>query len=161
MQSKQNKPLVASVVHVTPLDARSSLGNSDEDDDRTELLIRAPHHDEAGEDSDHVNTDKLKAIRNRAAQRYFSDRLFFYNYQVKRVIGFRSNSNQKTIALNELDGMKSRHERKSSTAQLDEDRLTEISAILIQKLWRGHQARLKFKAAAKVLQSQRTQNYIE
>lgn len=38
---------------------------------------------------------------------------------------------------------------------------TEISAILIQKLWRGHQARLKFRAAAKVLQSQRTQNYIE
>lgn len=38
---------------------------------------------------------------------------------------------------------------------------TEDSAILIQKIWRGHQARLKFKDAAKILQKQRTQDYIE
>lgn len=71
LHNKQNKPLVASsVVHVTPLDARSSFGNSDEDDDRTdaESLIRATH-DDAADDSDNVNTDKLRAIRNRAAQR--------------------------------------------------------------------------------------------
>lgn len=68
---QQHKPLVASsVIHVTPLDARSSFGNSDEDEDRTEneLIIRASH-DDAGDDSDNVNTDKLRAIRNRAAQR--------------------------------------------------------------------------------------------
>lgn len=44
---------------------------------------------------------------------------------------------------------------------LTDDEQVNISAILIQKLWRGHQARLKFKEAAKVMQSQRTQNYIE
>lgn len=38
---------------------------------------------------------------------------------------------------------------------------TEYSVILIQKLWRGHQARLKFKDAAKILQKKRTQEYIE
>lgn len=41
------------------------------------------------------------------------------------------------------------------------DEQTRISAILIQKLWRGHQARLRFKEAAKVMQTQRTQSYIE
>lgn len=68
MQIKQNKPLVANVMHVTPLDSRSSVGNSDEDDDRTELLLRATGDDRI-DDGDRVNNDKLKAIRNRAAQR--------------------------------------------------------------------------------------------
>lgn len=45
--------------------------------------------------------------------------------------------------------------------KLTDDEQINISAILIQKLWRGHQARLKFKEAAKVMQTQRTQNYIE
>lgn len=44
---------------------------------------------------------------------------------------------------------------------LEFDEQTTISAILIQKLWRGHQARLRFKEAAKVMQTARTQSYIE
>lgn len=48
-----------------------------------------------------------------------------------------------------------------SAAEPMYDEQTRISAILIQKLWRGHQARLRFKEAAKVMQTQRTQSYIE
>lgn len=52
-------------------------------------------------------------------------------------------------------------EQPAQPIKLTDDEQINISAILIQKLWRGHQARLKFKEAAKVMQTQRTQNYIE
>lgn len=38
---------------------------------------------------------------------------------------------------------------------------TEESAILIQRIWRGHQARIQFKDCANILQKKRTQEYIE
>lgn len=73
----------------------------------------------------------------------------------------RSNSNHMTTALANSEKPKDQQRRRTSSTKDEDDRLTELSAILIQKLWRGHQARLKFKEAAKVLQTQRTQNYIE
>lgn len=51
-QQQQHKPLVASVVHITPPDENNSCTVSSDDDD-----------------SEHFNADKLKTIRNKAAQR--------------------------------------------------------------------------------------------
>lgn len=52
LQMHQQKPLAASVVHVTPPEENNSCAASSDDDD-----------------SDHINVDKLKTIRNKAAQR--------------------------------------------------------------------------------------------
>lgn len=52
LQMQQQKPLAASVVHVTPPEENNSCAASSDDDD-----------------SDHINVDKLKTIRNKAAQR--------------------------------------------------------------------------------------------
>lgn len=50
LPSKQ-KPLVASIMHVTPPENNSCAVSSED------------------EDSDHINVDKLKTIRNKAAQK--------------------------------------------------------------------------------------------
>jgi centrosomal protein CEP97 len=94
----------------------STVGNSTSDDD-----------------SDSVNIDKLKTIRNKAAQQ----------------------KNQKQKDNNNV------LEQQQTAAQPPVvNKTTENSAILIQKIWRGFCARKQNSHIAEVLQRKRTQDYI-
>lgn len=76
------------------------------------------------EDSDHINIDKLKTIRNKAAQR---------NQQQKEHL---------------------------ELSHINVNKMTENSAILIQKMWRGFYTRKKTRDIVEKLQKKRTHEYI-
>ncbi|XP_055640849.1 centrosomal protein of 97 kDa [Toxorhynchites rutilus septentrionalis] len=82
------------------------------------------------EDSEVINIDKLKTIRNKAAQQ--SGQIYM-KAQDKDTVDKTSTVNNKT---------------------------TENSAILIQKIWRGYMTRKRGQSIAEVLQKKRTQDYI-
>ncbi|XP_058446142.1 centrosomal protein of 97 kDa [Malaya genurostris] len=82
------------------------------------------------EDSETINIDKLKTIRNKAAQQ--TGHVFPKAKEKSSVDG--------AISVN--------------------NKTTENSAILIQKIWRGYQTRKRGQTIAKVLQKKRTQDYI-
>ncbi|XP_055595956.1 uncharacterized protein LOC129746357 isoform X2 [Uranotaenia lowii] len=84
------------------------------------------------EDSEAINIDKLKTIRNKAAQQG----------QIRTVVKDRKDSVDSNIP-----------------ASLN-NKTTENSAILIQKIWRGYQTRKKGQNIADILQKKRTQDYI-
>ncbi|XP_055303021.1 centrosomal protein of 97 kDa [Sitodiplosis mosellana] len=84
------------------------------------------------DDSDHFSADKLKTIRNKAAQRSQE----------------HSQSKDNTDA-------------SSSKPKLINQNSTEESAIVIQKIWRGYNTRKINKHIAKNLQKNRTQQHIE
>lgn len=85
------------------------------------------------EDSEAINIDKLKTIRNKAAQQ--SGQVVF------------------TKAKEEKDSVD------CATTGLN-NKTTENSAILIQKIWRGYLSRKRGQNIADILQKKRTQDYI-
>ncbi|XP_037926869.1 centrosomal protein of 97 kDa isoform X3 [Hermetia illucens] len=91
-------------VQITPPDGSSAISSDD--------------------DSDHINVDKLKTIRNKAAQ--------------------RSQQQKENLDL--------------SSVRVNEG--TELSAIIIQKTWRGYYTRKKTKDMAEKIMKKRTQEYI-
>ncbi|XP_062545550.1 centrosomal protein of 97 kDa [Armigeres subalbatus] len=82
------------------------------------------------EDSEAINIDKLKTIRNKAAQQ--SGQIF-----------------TKAKEKDDVDG-----------STVVNNKTTENSAILIQKIWRGYQTRKRGQNIADILQKKRTQDYI-
>ncbi|XP_019549924.3 uncharacterized protein LOC109420075 [Aedes albopictus] len=82
------------------------------------------------EDSEAINIDKLKTIRNKAAQQ--SGQTFV-----------------KTKEKDIVDG-----------ATIINNKTTENSAIVIQKIWRGYRTRKRGQNIADILQKKRTQDYI-
>ncbi|XP_058819668.1 centrosomal protein of 97 kDa [Topomyia yanbarensis] len=106
--SAQSKPSA----HATPPDGGSSNAVSSD------------------EDSEAINIDKLKTIRNKVAQ------------QTGHVL---AKAKEKVS----VDGAASIN-----------NKTTENSAILIQKIWRGYRTRKRGQSIAEVLQKKRTQDYI-
>ncbi|XP_067623271.1 centrosomal protein of 97 kDa isoform X3 [Eurosta solidaginis] len=100
------------------------------------IHIATPETGSAGalssdDDSDHINIDKLKTIRNKAAQ--------------------RSQQQQKEVAAMVA----------ASNAQFNQNNATESSAVVIQKIWRGYRTRKKTKDIAEKLLKIRTHEYID
>uniref|UniRef100_A0A8D8BEZ4 (northern house mosquito) hypothetical protein n=1 Tax=Culex pipiens TaxID=7175 RepID=A0A8D8BEZ4_CULPI len=90
------------------------------------------------EDSEAINIDKLKTIRNKVAQ------------QSQVCQAFSGGAGK----LKEKDCVDS-----AAAASLN-NQTTENSAILIQKIWRGYMSRKRGQNIADILQKKRTQDYI-
>lgn len=91
------------------------------------------------EDSEAINIDKLKTIRNKVAQQNQVCQAF--------------SSVGKGLAGKEKDCVD------AAAASLN-NKTTENSAILIQKIWRGYMSRKRGQNIADILQKKRTQDYI-
>lgn len=86
------------------------------------------------EDSEAINIDKLKTIRNKVAQQNQVCQAFAASKKEKDCVD-------------------------AAAASLN-NKTTENSAILIQKIWRGYMSRKRGQSIADILQKKRTQDYI-
>lgn len=114
------------------------------------------------DDSDHINVDKLKTIRSKAAaQRYVPhghcialEVLINFRYFFRR-----NRSHEHSHQNHSSNQSKDRVDANADIHPMPNP--TEVSAIIIQKIWRGYNTRKQNKYIAESLQKSRTQEHIE
>lgn len=114
------------------------------------------------DDSDHINVDKLKTIRCKAAaQKYVASSRHLGGKFLNHVCFCLNRSHEHTQNNNNSNQSKDRVDAIADIQTKSLPNPTEVSAIIIQKIWRGYNTRKQNKYIAESLHKSRTQEYIE
>lgn len=113
------------------------------------------------DDSDHINVDKLKTIRSKAAAQKYVQIVLIHLVNLTMSMSTNCHSSRSHAHVQHNNQSKDRVDANADSQDTSMPKSPENSAILIQKMWRGYNTRKQTKYIAENLHKARTQEYIE